>query len=201
MEFGPSELYVHPLYLRAREYGYGVGRSLSAGSDLGFYPGGIAGVGVDGYGDLADTSEGHCSSLDAIAELPQAKSADSIDGLFGAKREFAGRCVSDIVGLIYEREQLKYDHLRKIVYEACSVETRLLQVHYVRPGINKDIDRLRESIEKELTNFEREKRMEEVACWRDVVRLKTELREAMREWTHEKQKQQLLSDGADAGAK
>ncbi len=60
-------------------------------------------------------------------------------------------------------------------------------------GVNPGIDRIRTNIERELLAFEREKRMEEVACWRDVCRLKSDLREVIRELEREKNRENLIS--------
>ena len=45
----------------------------------------------------------------------------------------------------------------------------------------------------EIAGLEKERRMEEVSCWRDITRLKSELRETLKEFNHEKEKEGLLS--------
>jgi len=85
-----------------------------------------------------------------------------------------------MVGLIYEREHLKYENSHKIDYDACRVETKLLQLYEWPVGSNSNIDSTRTNLLREINGFEREKRMEEVACWRDVCRVKSDLRGVMR---------------------
>jgi len=47
-------------------------------------------------------------------------------------------------------------------------------------------------VEKELADLEGEKRKETVECWRDVTRLKTDLRDALREFGQQKRTADLL---------
>jgi hypothetical protein len=47
-------------------------------------------------------------------------------------------------------------------------------------------------VEHEIRALEGEKRKEEVECFRDTTRLKTELREAMREFSQEQRKASLM---------
>lgn len=116
-----------------------------------------------------------------------------MDRFLAGKREFLARSVEDILGMIYEREGLRDEHLRKIDYDSCKVSTRLLGIDYWRLGANKDLDKLRMNLEREIIAFEREKRMEEVNCWRDTSRLRTDLREVMREASQEWRRDSLLS--------
>ena len=60
-------------------------------------------------------------------------------------------------------------------------------------GINAEVDKVRTNLEREIIGLDREKRMEEVACWRDVARLRAELDEAAREFGRERAKESLLS--------
>ena len=141
------------------------------------------------------SSDGSLSVLDAIADsFSRKKSDDPVDALLGAKRDWLGRSVEDVLGLIYEREQIKYGQFSKIDKEWCKVKEPLFMVDQIHPGLNPNVDRLRNNIQKELAALEHEKRAEEVACWRDVARLRGELREVMRYWSMEKQRGNFLSD-------
>ena len=131
--------------------------------------------------------------LEAITDdiLPRDNS-DPLGPFFAAKRGFLAGSVADILSLIYEREQLKYDNLRKIDYDSAKQKTRLFEIDSWRTGANPQIDKTRAQIDRELLSFEREKRFEDVACWRDITRLRGELREAVREFSQEKRKESLL---------
>ena len=147
----------------------------------------------DGYIDSVVTKP--ISHLDAITGgLDAPPSADPLDGFFAGKRDAIAGGVEDVLGLIYEREQLKYENLFKIDCDSCKVQGRLLPLEYWRPGINSEIDKVRTNIERELISLEREKRMEEVACWRDVARLRSELREVLQDFSRERARESLVSD-------
>ena len=118
---------------------------------------------------------------------------DPIDAFFTAKKTFAARSVEDILTSLYERETLKYDNLRDIDYQSTTLRTRLFELQRWRLGLNPQMERVRFQVEQELTGLEGEKRKEHVECWRDVTRLKGDLRDALREFGQEQRKTDLLN--------
>jgi len=154
----------------------------------------------DGYGQEAgyDLETPYSASpilhLDALADgLEPPPEGDPLDHFFTGKRVFAASRIENILGLIYEREQLRENNLLRIDENACSVQDRLFPFEYWSPGINAEVDKVRTNLEREIIGLDREKRMEEVACWRDVARLRAELDEAAREFGRERAKESLLS--------
>lgn len=117
---------------------------------------------------------------------------DPIDSFFKGKTIFQAKCVEDIVGLIDEREQLRESIHKRIDYDYCGVKTRLHALEDFHDGLNPNTDKMKTNIYRELGALEKEKRMEDVACWRDVTRLKGDLRDALRELDQEKRKYDLL---------
>ena len=122
----------------------------------------------------------------------EGKPRDPLDAFFGRRRHFLAKTAEEILELIQERVQLKYENIRRMDYDSCRIGTRLLQMEPWPLGSNPNIDRMRSGLEQELLAFEKEKRMEEVACWRDVCRTCSELREAVRELFDEDQRQRLV---------
>jgi hypothetical protein len=118
---------------------------------------------------------------------------DPLESFFAGKKNFLVKSAREILGLIYEREQLKYENLHRIDYDECHTKTRLFEIDHWHPEVNPGINRIRANIERELLACEHEKRMEEVACWRDVCRLKSDLREVVRELEREKNRENLIS--------
>ena len=143
-----------------------------------------------------DDSVGPWSGMDFLGKAPKHHSeADPLGDFFSGKKAFLSDSIEGVVGLIYERQHLKYENFRKIDYDSCRAKTLLFQIDQWRLGLHQNVDRLRMGLEKELIGLERERRMEEVACWRDIVRLKTDLRELTGEFAQEKRRDSLLSDG------
>ena len=131
--------------------------------------------------------------VDAITQdLTTPKQNDPINAFFRGKQLFLGKSVEDIVGLIYERETIKYESFRAMDYQASQNKTKLFELDNLRFGLDPQFERVRQNIVKELNVLESEKRREEVECWRDITRLKGELREVMREFGQEKRKSALL---------
>ena len=132
--------------------------------------------------------------IDALtSEFELSNLEGSLERFLGRKKNFAARSVQDILGLIYERETIKYDMARIIDYERCHMGTQLLEIGDWKTGDNAQLDKTRGQIEKNVIALNQEKRREETACWRDVTRLKSELREALREFDQEHHKNNLLS--------
>jgi hypothetical protein len=134
------------------------------------------------------------STLDALTDSFTAPRAqDPLDEFLSGKRVFLAKSVEDILGSIYERITLKYENLRQLDYQSIRLGTRLLELENCNWGMNPQIERVRVGIEHEINATDMEKRKEEVDCWRDVVRIKTELRETLREFSQEKRKGELLA--------
>jgi hypothetical protein len=119
---------------------------------------------------------------------------DPIHEFMEGKKRFLSRGIEDVLGLIHERVKIKYDLMHQIDYDSCKMKTHLFPLYHFQVGLNPNVDRMRSNIDKELVGLEREKRMEEVACWRDISRLRGELREIMAEYSQEKRKDGLLGD-------
>ncbi|NUM55791.1 MAG: hypothetical protein HUU46_19290 [Candidatus Hydrogenedentes bacterium] len=142
-------------------------------------------------------SAGGSAHLDAVTDSLAVKpSQDPLDTFFSAKRTFLGKSVEDILGSIYERISLKYENLHQLEYQSIRLGTRLLELNNCNWGMNPQIERVRINLEREILSTDTEKRNEEVECWRDVTRLKTELREVLREFSQEKQKSALFGDAS-----
>ena len=134
-------------------------------------------------------------NLEGITDgLTLAKWTDPIGTFLGAKKGFLEASIKDLLAQIEEREQLLQNHLRGIQTETLENSARLLEVNRWQRGFHPNLDRVRSQLERLEAGFEQEKRMEEVANWRDISRLKTEMRELAQEWGMEKQKEMLLSD-------
>ena len=135
--------------------------------------------------------------LDAITDSFGVKpSQDPLDSFFTAKRTFLGKSVEDILGSIYERVSLKYENLHQLEYQSIRLGSRLLELNNCNWGMNPQIERVRIGLEHEILATATEQRKEEVECWKDVTRLKTELRETLREFSQEKQKSALIGDAS-----
>ena len=129
------------------------------------------------------------------AEISKGIWSDPIEGLFKEKRVFLERSLEDMFLMIRDRERMKDGHLVKIDKESCAAKTRIFEVDIWQPALNKQADRIRANAEKEMSGLEREKRMEEIACWRDVSRLRMEMHNVLRDWAAEKRKESFLLDG------
>jgi len=86
------------------------------------------------------------------------------------------RIVNETVELILERVEMKDKHLAQIDQEICEAGTRILQMDHWWLGAGRPMSRIRENAEREISALNRERRMEDIACWRDVSELVLALR-------------------------
>lgn len=196
MHFGPSQPFMYVRYISARPSNY-LDQALTYPS-LADYSMGLSPLFEESAKSLwEDPAEKSIWGPlhGAHDELQKGKSIDPLESFFAGKKEFLVKSVREIMGLIYEREHLKDENIRGIDYDECHTKTRLFEIDHWHPGVNPGIDRIRTNIERELLACEREKRMEEVACWRDVCRQKSDLREVMRDLEREVDRQSLISGG------
>jgi len=124
--------------------------------------------------------------------LDRPGSGDPLDLFLGRKREFLVKSVEEILSLIDDREKLKYENLRRIDYDTCKVRTGILQISSWEVGADPQLEKVRMGLEGEVLGLEREKRAEEVACWRDTTRLKEGLREVVERLWQVKGRDDLL---------
>lgn len=146
------------------------------------------------YG-VSDTNSDLAQPIDAVLEGTNAHTAanDPLQDFLTVKKRVLGSSAEDILGLIYQRQSLKYENLTRITYESAHWGSQLRELGDWNIGVFKDIDKTRGSIEKEIAGLERERRMEEINCWRDITRLKGELRETMQDFNMEKRKEQFFT--------
>ena len=117
---------------------------------------------------------------------------DPLAEFMAVKKRFLASSIEDVLGLLDERRRLKEDNLYRIDYDSCIATSRLYQLDNWQIGLFPNVDKIKTAIHKELVAFEREKRMEEVGAWRDMARLRGELREIIGEYVMEKRKDGLL---------
>lgn len=147
----------------------------------------------DSYAGPNTAEPPYAGPLEAIThDILTKGTSDPLDHFFTGKRQFLAKSIEEVLGLIYEREQIKYDNIRKADYDSSKLKTRLFAIDSWRTGVDPQLDRTRSQIDGELMGLEREKRLEEVACWRDITRLKSELRETLQEFNQEKRREALL---------
>ena len=145
-------------------------------------------------GEIESATVSSPTHLDALTEgIQSEKTRDPIHHFLADKKAFLSKSVEDILGMIYEREYLRDTNCYRIDRDSCYISQKLYEIYYIPIGLNPNIDKLRSNLEREMIAFEREKRMESVACWRDITRLKGDLREVMREFSQENRKSYLLS--------
>lgn len=132
--------------------------------------------------------------LDAVTDAMFAQKSDDPLGQFlTAKKRVLGQSAEDLLSLIYERQGMKYDNTRQLMYESAHLGSQLLQLGDSTFGAFKDVDKTRLGLEKDIAGLERERRMEEISCWKDITSLKGELRETMQDFNMEKRKEHFFT--------
>lgn len=119
---------------------------------------------------------------------------DPLERFFHAKRTNHNRSIEDIVALIEQREKLRERNLYQILLNECQVLTRMHEIEHWSFAANPLIETRRSICEKELLDFDKQRRLEEVAAWKDTLTLKSDLRELLQE-LYKDQTQRALTYG------
>jgi hypothetical protein len=139
----------------------------------------------------------------ASSILPEAKLLAEPDphgfvtGLIADKSRFAKAAVQGLVSQIYERQEIKEHNLTKIDHDGCMVGTLLNELFIW--GDARLSDKRRQTLDMVMFGLERERRAEEVACWRDISLLRKDLVEAMAEYAAAARREQLFEHGSGLG--
>jgi hypothetical protein len=120
------------------------------------------------------------------------RSSDPLHHFLQTKRTNLTRSIKTIVNLIEQREMLHEHNLYKIEQSECEIQNKLLQIDHWIIGFNPVIDKRRSALEKELLDFEKQKRQEKVAAWKDVLSLKNQLIDLSRDLYKEQNMKNLL---------
>ena len=122
----------------------------------------------------------------------------TIDGLLPNKSRSLKSLMGIMQGEIDERLRIKDSILDKIDYDSLYVENYMLhEMETWAPnswGSNKNIEKRRSALENMLAGLQKEKRMEYVSCFRDLVFLKKDLVGVLREYWAAKSRERMLSE-------
>ena len=117
---------------------------------------------------------------------------DPLSQFLSDKRKFLNKSLDEVVALINEREQIKDSNIYQIDKDICKVHTKMFNLSWQRYNFNFDTDKAYHKLQQLVMALNREKRSEDVACWKDVTQLKSYLRESLKEAEQEKRKQAIL---------
>jgi hypothetical protein len=135
------------------------------------------------------------TSLPEAYKSKTEKSGNIVEEIFGDKVQSLRATIDSILAQIEERKTLRKSNLHGILQGECKCDTELMQLED-RIGFSNagpGTDKARATIQKELLNLERERRFEEVSCWRDLVFLRKELLNTLREYQTAVRRQEMLS--------
>ena len=119
-------------------------------------------------------------SLDEFLEqklLPRTQITAS--GILNEKVILYKASLVQLVSLIYQRKYLEAKNAAEIDRDICKLRTLEHQLDLFKVY---GPDKRRITLEGMISNLEREKRSGRVGCWRDIVKLKKDLMEALREY-------------------
>jgi hypothetical protein len=83
---------------------------------------------------------------------------------------------------IYVRVEMRNKFDKEIGYQILKAAFSLSEFKFWGLGYNTGVDVKRNMLERQLTEFRKEKRRTELQCWEDVISLRKELRKALDEY-------------------
>ncbi len=97
---------------------------------------------------------------------------------------------------IVSRQRLMDRQIEELDYQVSRASFSLKQLDF-RVGYNAAVDFKRNWTERELANFRRERRNLRVRCWEDIVSLRKQLREAMKQYKDARARRELMERETD----
>ena len=136
-------------------------------------------------------------SLEAIVSIPKSKSETSpLENMFSDKSKSLKASVNALLEEINLREGINTYHLKKIDYEVCQQHTHLMQLDNISghhpSDLSKHVDEAKKRIESNVLELEKEKRKEQLECWRDLMFLKKYLMSALKDYWELARKRKVL---------
>ena len=127
-------------------------------------------------------------------------SIDPAEFLLFSKSYFLRDKINWLQAQIKARNKLLDENLNKIESGVIYFDTKLMK-HDDRWRNLMDLraDIARSALEKEISNLEREKRMEILACWKDTAALKEKLLDTIREYELAKNRLDVLTKNGNGG--
>jgi hypothetical protein len=120
-------------------------------------------------------------------------SKDPLDSFLGSKKESLTESAKAIVGQIYERLSIRDLNFYEIDWRISRANSVIDTLDVFELGALEVVDKRKANFQKEIIDFEQEKRFERVACWRDVSRLKTELMEIKQQLDIQSSREKLIN--------
>ena len=117
---------------------------------------------------------------------------DPLEKFISGKRKSLNKSLDDILNLIKEREKIKDKNALEIDQEICQIHTSMLSHPKNKYAIDMSLLKSYSTFQQQVNALDHAKRAEEISCWRDVTRLKSDLRDSIKELEQEKRKQSLL---------
>lgn len=124
------------------------------------------------------------------------RSGDPAEAILGEKADLGKMTVGTITYQIVQRERIKDDNLKRILYQEVAVDSQIFRLQGVWPDDPTwENSRLKSGLEMELLRLEQQKRAEEVECWRDISRLKDKLLDRLIEYRDAARRFEMVGSG------
>jgi hypothetical protein len=116
--------------------------------------------------------------------------------ILGEKADVAKLTVGALVYQIIQRERIKNENLLRILNQELALDNKILELEAAWPQcLPPQDDMTRMKLEMELIKIDKEKRAEEVDCWKDITRLKETLLEHFGNYRSAARKMELIQAG------
>jgi len=105
-----------------------------------------------------------------------------LSDFFTYKLQGLGETIDQINNEISTRFEMKKKFEKELDYQMCKAAFSLEQFKFWGLGYNIGVDVKRNMLERQLTDFRKEKRIIELQGWEDIISLRKDLRKALEEY-------------------
>lgn len=164
------------------------------GPGLSFYS-----PGSDKTGDLIPSfsrQEGLLANSRTLEERTSENSNDLVNTFFSDKVAMLRATLENILSQIEERKRIKERNVVSIRKDMCKCQSYLLEIEALAILLNSqgiNMGRRRTNLDGQMFGLKKDLRSEELSYWRDLVFLKKEFMETLKDYQAAKKRKELLS--------
>jgi hypothetical protein len=122
--------------------------------------------------------------------------SDLIDVLFTNRVNVTKFSILNLISQMRERQNAKKRNLKSIDYDISRFKTHLAQIEDLclyNEILDLDNRKTKIGLAQKIAGLEKDKRSEEIACWRDLTQLRKELTDLIKEYKIESRKKELIA--------
>lgn len=130
----------------------------------------------------------------AIGSVIAASSSGFIDDLIDQRKSILAAKLDVLTAELHERLSIRKDNIASFIYDECKLGSMISQLYFTTGGYIDKSPRRMASLEKQGFDIQKERRDQDVECWRDIVMLTKDFLSVWEAYEQAKSRAYLMKD-------